>query len=426
MQFCLMRIAFVNQPFDGVLPPYQNSVGHWTYEVARRLAAAHEVIVYSGSRFDQGENQECDAGIWHTYISPWPDALLQKFTQPFSRLHDVRHPLFVSFLCYLGYGLQVAWNLKIRRCDIAHVYNFSQFVPMIRMVNPRLKIVLHMQCEWLTQLDRKLMEKRLQQVDLIIGCSEYITDRIRQKFPQFAGRCRTIYNGVDADYFVKENGNGRLESGRQRRVLFVGRVSPEKGVHVLLEAFEKVLLRCPQAQLDIVGPQGQLPWEYIGALSEDENISGLAAFYNGKSRHGYASILQERFTPKLAGQVAFYQYISHRRLLDYYRKADVLINPSLSEAFGMSLVEAMSCQVPVVATRVGGMTEILNDDRAGLLVESGDAAALAEAILSLLGDAKLRQALGTAGRERVEALYSWDKIVKKLSALYEEIHADSR
>jgi glycosyltransferase involved in cell wall biosynthesis len=420
-----MRIAFVNQPFDGVLPPHQNSIGHWTYEVARRLATAHEVMVYSGSRFDTNESKESDNAVRYIYISRWLDALLHKALQPFSRLHDIRHPLFASFLYYFGYILQVAWNLKIQRCDVAHVFNFSQFVPMIRIFNPRLKIVLHMQCEWLTQLDRPLIEKRLRQVDLILGCSEHITDGIRQRFPQFAGRCRTIYNGVDVDYFVKENGNGALRSNGQRRVLFVGRVSPEKGVHVLLEAFEKALLHCPEAQLDIVGPQGQLPWEYIGALSDDKNISSLAAFYNGNSRHGYASILKERLTPNLAKRVTFCQHIPHRRLLDYYRNAEVLINPSFSEAFGMSLIEAMSCEVPVVATRVGGMAEIVNDGRAGLLVESGDASALAEAMLSLLGNEKLMQALGMAGRARVEALFSWEHIVNKLSALYEEIHADS-
>lgn len=418
-----MRIVFVNQPFDGVLPPHQNSIGHWTYEVARRLATANDVIVYSGSHFDKNEG---DFAVQYTYISGRLDALLHKTLQPFSRLHDVRHPLFASFLYYLGYILQVAWNLKMRRCDIVHVFNFSQFVPIIRIFNLRPKIVLHMQCEWLTQLDRRLIEKRLRQVDLIIGCSEYITNRIRQKFPQFAGRCRTVYNGVDADYFVTKNGIDGIESDRQRRILFVGRVSPEKGIHVLLEAFEKVLLCCPAAKLDIVGPQGQLPWEYIGALSDDENISGLAMFYNGKSRHGYASILRERFASKLARHVTFYHHIPHRCLLDYYRQAEVLINPSFSEAFGMSLIEAMSCKVPVVATRVGGMPEIVDDGRAGLLVASGDASALAEAMLTLFDNEKLRQILGTAGRERVESLFSWDQIVKKLSALYEEIHADSR
>ncbi|MGI0082303.1 MAG: hypothetical protein ACREAG_03230, partial [Nitrosopumilaceae archaeon] len=97
-----MRIAFVNQPFDVVLPPHQNSIGHWTYEVARRLATAHEVIIYSGSHFDKNENKESNEAVRYTYISRWPDALLRKALQPFSRLYDIRHPLFASFLYYLG------------------------------------------------------------------------------------------------------------------------------------------------------------------------------------------------------------------------------------------------------------------------------------------------------------------------------------
>jgi len=414
-----MKIAFISQPFDQVLPPRQNSIGHWIYEVARGLAGAHEVVVYTANDCDTPEVMLKNAPVQFVRIFMHPDALLHKILQYAMRFHNIRRTLFATFLFHLGYILQVAWKVRNRQCDIVHVFNFSQFVPIIRAFNPACRIVLHMQCEWLTQLKRAMIEPRLREADLIVGCSDYITKKIRQSFPQFSGRCQTIYNGVDIRHFV--NGNGAARSNGRRRLLFVGRVSPEKGVHTLLEAFEKVIARYPDAHLEIIGPQGQLPQEYIVALSDDQKLSALAAFYNGKSCQTYSSGLKERLSSGLAKQVTFCQHIPHSSLVDHYRSADMLINPSFSESFGMALVEAMSCRVPVVATRVGGMPEIVKEGETGLLVESGDASALAAAIIDLLENRERREAMGNAGRERVQALFSWDQIVSKLSALYETI-----
>jgi len=420
-----MKIAFVSQPFDAVPPPYQNSIGHWIYEAARRLAHTDEVVVYTAGGRKEPENGMTNEPVQYRGISMYPYALLHKILQPFSRWHDIKRPLFASLLHYLGYALQVAWNLRSRQCDIVNVFNFSQFVPIIRLFNPTLKIVLHMRCEWLTQLDRAMIERRLRKVDFIIGCSDYITEKIRQNFPQFSDRCQTIYNGVDVRHFVKENENGSAKRNGQPRLLFVGRVSPEKGVHTLLVAFEKVLARFPEAQLEIVGPPGQLPWEYIGALSDDRKISTLASFYTGNSRHTYVSTLKEQLSSDLRKQVAFVNRVPLSSMVNYYRNADILINPSFSESFGRALAEAMSCEVPVVATRVGGMPEIVKEGETGLLVDSGDASALAKAIIDLLENQEARQAMGKAGRERAQALFSWDRIVSQLSNLYKTVLGDS-
>ncbi|MBI2951818.1 glycosyltransferase family 4 protein [bacterium] len=409
-----MKIAFVSQPLDRIIPPFQSSIGIWTHEVARRLARFCGVTVYT--RGDRAQRDaEWDGGIRHRCVSVRPDDRLLRLLRRLSGLYGSRRPLFASGLYYLGYILRVANDLRDRPCDVVHVQNFSQFVPVIRAFNPDARIVLHMHCEWLTQLDRRMIERRLRQADLVVGCSDYITRKIRQRFPRFADRCQTVCNGVDVDRFSGKNGHPR--GGDARRLLFVGRISPEKGVHVLLDAFQKVVARCPQARLEVVGPQGAAPIEFIVGLADDPRVSGLASFYRGD----YFSLLQSRLSSDAMGRVSFKGQVAHSRLSDHYRNADVLINPSLSEAFGMSLVEAMATGIPAVATRVGGVPEVVEDGKTGLLVEPGDASALAGAILRLLDDEGLRRSMGEAARRRAVERYSWEAVADRLWRHYKTI-----
>ncbi|MGH7456360.1 MAG: glycosyltransferase family 4 protein, partial [bacterium] len=312
---------------------------------------------------------------------------------------------------------QVANDLRKRQCDIVHLHNLSQFVPVIRAFNPGIKIVLHTHCEWLTQLDHAMIERRLREVDLIIGCSEYVTKKIRLAFPQVADRCQVLHNGVDVDHFCSNNGY-TTKATDAKRLLFVGRVSPEKGLHILVDAFHEVARRHPQVQLEIVGPEAQPPIEFIIALSDDSRVSDLAPFYETS----YLAQLQARLPASLSNRLSFAGPVPYAHLINRYREAGMFIFPSVChEAFGMPIIEAMACQVPVVATRSGGIPEIVEEGRTGLLVERGDAAALADAILFLLANEDLRQTMGKAARQRVLERFSWEHVAEDLFCKYEGI-----
>ena len=429
-----MKIAFVHQPI-GIISSSapRGSIELWIYEMACRLARSNEVIVYA-KRGHHQKKFEYDQGVQYRRISTAVDEWFTFISKAFDKIRrfplfqkikaivffrNVKRPLFASSLFYFTYILQVARDLKREKCDIVHLHNFSQFVPIIRAFNPKIKIVLHMHCEWLTQLDRTMIENRLKEVDLIIGCSEYITEKIRLVFPQFAERCQTIYNGVDVDYFVSQNSHVSANKNGVKRLLFVGRVSPEQGLHVMLEAFQEVVKHYPQAQLEIVGSASISPIEFIVALSDNPKISELACFYN---KTGYIFHLQKQLLSyNIMDNVTFTGYIPHKHLINHYRQADMLVNTSFSEAFGMSLIEAMACQVPVVATRVGGMTEIVEEGKTGILVESGNAPELAKAILYILSDEDLMKRMRNAARERAGELFSWDKIADDLLCQYKKI-----
>ncbi|MFQ5630286.1 MAG: glycosyltransferase family 4 protein, partial [bacterium] len=367
------KIAFVPQPLDMIFPPEQSSIGIWTYEVASRMAQSCEVIVYSGLL---PEKERLENGVHFKRISPVFDRWLYRILNRFSKRYNVRRPLFASKLYYLTYALQVAKDLRNQHCDIVHVHNLSQFVPVIRALNPKVKIVLHMHGEWLSQLDPAMIERRLRHVDLILGCSDYVCRKIKRTFPQFAGRCRAIHNGVDVDHFCSKNGHMAKKDTTAKRLLFVGRLSPEKGLHTLLDAFQIVAKRLPQVHLDIVGPEALVPKQFLIDLSDDKQVSELASFYG----RCYKSQLQERLSTDLASRVSFGGPIAHAQLSDRYCNADVFVFPSVChEAFGMPVIEAMACGIPVVASRSGGITEIITENETGVLVERGNASALAEA-----------------------------------------------
>jgi glycosyltransferase involved in cell wall biosynthesis len=121
-------------------------------------------------------------------------------------------------------------------------------------------------------------------------------------------------------------------------------------------------------------------------------------------------------------RVVFMGYVPDDVLPEVFRMADVFVLPSVSsEAFGIVVLEAMASGVPVVATDVGGIPEVVKENEAGLLVPPGNELELREAIQKLLNDEELRKQYGSKGRKAVEEKYSWDKVVVEIEKIYEEI-----
>lgn len=416
-----MKVAMVTQPGDEVIPGIggYSSIAIIAYHLARGLARlGYEVIFYGKQSQTRPAVERDQEGIVYRRISLKPEELSLKPLRLLDRLGAFRNPqrpLFASSLYYPWYALQIARDLQEKQPDIIHIMNFSQYVPLMRAFHPKAKFVLHMECEWLSQLDAALIERRLQQTDLVVGCSEYITNKIRLRFPAHAPRCQTVFNGVDLTQFTGNNGNQAVPKAAGKRLLFSGRISPEKGLHVLLDAFSQVRQHYPDAQLAIAGAVSIAPQKYIVNLSDEATVRALATFYQGAD---YLTQLKAKLSPDLMDSVAFLGFVPHPQLAEHYRWADVLINPSLSEAFGMSLVEAMAVETPVVAARVGGMIDIVEDGKTGILTEPGNATALAAGITSILANPALGKAMGEAGQQRVRTLFTWEQVTRTLDQAY--------
>lgn len=202
-------------------------------------------------------------------------------------------------------------------------------------------------------------------------------------------RIAVIPNGVDASEFSTPR-SGRTATD-EVTALFAGRCYPrQKGLEVLLKAMS-LIARDARLRLRIVGED----WGGYGV------IQSLA-----RELH-----LGDRVT--LVGRLA------RPELLREFADADLFVLPSLFDSFPITLLEAMASGLPVVATRVGGVPDVVAHGKTGILVDPGDAPALARAMESLATDESLRTTLGRNGRER-SALFSWESIIPRIKKVYEE------
>lgn len=176
-------------------------------------------------------------------------------------------------------------------------------------------------------------------------------------------------------------------------VLFLGVVGKRKGVFDLLPAMALAVEGAPQLRL-LVGGNGEV--EHARQLAESLNLQ----------QH-----------------VQFLGWVAGEQKEKLLRQADVYILPSHNEGLPMSVLEAMSFGLPVVTTRVGGIPELVTDDEDGVLVEAGDVAAIAAALVRLAQQPSERARLGAGARARVQAAYADSTVLPQLERVYAEVSA---
>lgn len=185
-----------------------------------------------------------------------------------------------------------------------------------------------------------------------------------------------------------------LNLTNKKVLVFVGTLSVHKGVAYLIEALPKVAEIHPDVCLLIIG-SGDLE-EKLKRLSRDL---------------------------KVADMILFLGRIPYEQVPAYLATADILILPSLDEGMPRVVLEAMSMELPVVATTVGGIPELVDEEKTGLLVPAANAGALARAIETLLSDEDRASKMGKAGRGVIEEEYSFEAGIKKYQELIVEVLA---
>lgn len=205
-------------------------------------------------------------------------------------------------------------------------------------------------------------------------------------------RIAVIPNGIDLSEFERPS-DASSRSGAT--VLFVGRAYPrQKGLDTLVRALAR------------------LPRERAATLR-----------IAGEDWGGHDLVRKLASSLGVADRVQILGFLPRADLLREYAHADVLAVPSWFDSFPFVLLEGMAAGLPVVASRVGGVPEVVEDGRTGLLVEPGNPEALASALASLLGDDATRRAMGARGRARADG-YSWDAIIPRIKSVYDEALAE--
>lgn len=251
---------------------------------------------------------------------------------------------------------------------------------------------------------RRIEQKVLQRSDALIAESPASRHHMLQEYGVEPEKVQIIPGGVDAAVFYpRDRQLARQALGLDVEspvLLFVGRLQPLKGIDTLLRA--AYIVRQQHALLQVLVVGGGLDAQDEHEAQELQRLHALS----------------ERLG--LARQVQFIKAQPQDILAQYYAAADVFVMPSHYESFGIVVVEAMACGIPVVASDVGGLASSVQQGTTGFLVPDGDWQAFARAILHLLASPVLRHTFGQAGRQRAQA-FTWPRIVAHTVQLYRRL-----
>jgi len=227
----------------------------------------------------------------------------------------------------------------------------------------------------------------------VICCSNYMADQICETLQAPREKVRVIRNGVDAskfnldiDYEVVKR---RFANPGEKIVLFVGRLVHEKGVQVLIGAAPKVLSVLPNAKFIIVGEGGM------------------------KER-----LLKETWDFGISHKVFFTGFLDEKTLTLLYKVSAVAVVPSLYEPFGITALEAMAAQVPLVVSDIGGLSEIVEHDTTGVKVYADNSDSVAWGIIRVLTDEAYASRLRRNAHRKIVDDYNWDRISNETIETY--------
>jgi alpha-maltose-1-phosphate synthase len=239
----------------------------------------------------------------------------------------------------------------------------------------------------------------LEGADAVIAVSNMMKADIAKLFTAPDERLHVIHNGVNLEKWNPTPISDALKKEwgiKDDYILFVGRPTPQKGMEYLVDA------------ADQIDPGVQIVFGAVGADTKE---------YEDRMKEKVAKKKNILWINKL---------LKEEEYIQLYSSAKVFVCPSVYEPFGIINLEAMACATPVVATRTGGIVEVVVPEETGLLVEPRDAQQIADSVNRILKDPALAKKFGQNGRARVERQFSWTYIAEQTKKLYEQLLAKKR
>lgn len=303
-------------------------------------------------------------------------------------------PGLKGFVWQLFYFLEAGVLARhLARQGVTHLHNhFADSSASVSMLTSALSgipysFTLHGPTELFAPESWHIAEK-VAQAKLVVCISHFARSQVMLfSDPAHWHKLRIVHCGVTpARYAHTPAGEGPC------KLLFVGRLDPVKGLRVLFEGFEAARAQVPDLQLTVIGDGADRPWV-------EENAARI-------------------------GGIDVLGYRSQAEVAEALGAHDALVLPSFAEGVPVALMEAMVSGRPVIATRVGGVAELVEHGVSGQMVAPGNAVELTQAMVTLARDAECRRTMGAAGRAKVCAAFDIDKEAAWLKTLFEGQGAD--
>ncbi|HEV8265503.1 MAG TPA: glycosyltransferase family 4 protein [Gemmatimonadales bacterium] len=395
-----MRVLHIVTAFprtsDDVITP-------WLVELIKRQGAAgHEVEVLTSSYRGLGDHVFDGIPVhrFRYFFRRWEN-LTHEETAPDRMRRSLLYRIMPAF--YILAGMIAAWRLNRRqRYDVLHVHwplplaLFGWAAQAGAAATPPPPVVTTfygVELRWVKRsmpFLKRFLAWAARRSARVVAISSYTAAELRELAPDIPIAV------IPYTTSLPEPSPSQASVDGPPAVLFVGRLVERKGVRYLLEAM--AALRDRPVRLVVIG--------------------------DGAERARLEAAAREL---GVADRVEFRGRISAADLQDAYANAVAFVLPAVvdargdTEGLGVVILEAMSYGTPVIASRIGGITDIVEDGRSGLLVPPGDAGALAAALRRLLEDRDLARRLGDAGRRRVREQFSWDAITARWEAVYRSL-----
>jgi spore coat protein SA len=310
------------------------------------------------------------------------------------------------------YMNQVINQLQELKPDIIQIENRPRFVKAVRLAFPRAKIILVMQSTLFMSpphIGKAELTTYFNATDSIVVNSHFLKEYIIKEIQYSSARITVNHLGVDVEQFQPKWLPDRRAAAElfkkewgvtdRKILLYVGRLVEIKGVHHILEAMPKLIKKEPSIVLFIAGST---------LAPTSQNLA-------------YVERL-EKLAEKVKGHVVFTSYIPHDRIHQWFQIADLLIVPSRAEPFGLVNVEAMATGTPVIATNAGGIPEIIEDGRTGILINPNRVQKeMTCQIIHLLANHAELMSMGLESILRVRTHFTWEHTAQRQLELYRKL-----
>lgn len=315
---------------------------------------------------------------------------------PGLQVHTLEHLRFLGKARYALEAPSIRRLVRRLRPDVVHALHLTSygFVAALEGAHPLITSVWGydiLQAPHRTPVHSWITRYALAAADIITATGDALAEETRP----FVSPGRDIYvvpYGIDLDVFHPgSNGASGVTIGSVKALV------PEKGFEYLIGAMPSVLERHPDARLVLAGDGPERP--RLERLAQQLGLRAKVEF---------------------AGEIA------HEAVPEFVRALDVFVQPSLTESFGVSALEASATAIPVIASDVEGGRDIVRDGETGILVPPGSSAALSAALLSLLDYPDRRRAMGDAGRAFVAERYNWRDNAAAMQTLYNQAREATR
>ena len=295
-----------------------------------------------------------------------------------------------SYATHLKQGVQAALEFKP---DLIHAHYATGFAVWLKRAGFRPSVlsvwgsdIIDFPSNWMRRL---VIRRYLKWPDHVTATSQFLGDKALELAPGIKHRLSIIPFGVVVpDDVVPPPAEGPV------RLCYIKAHAPKYGPEILVDATALLLERGCNVELSLAGS---------GPMT-DQLQKQVAAH-------------------KITQQVELVGFIPQEKMLEFLRQHHIMVMPSVldSESFGVAVLEAAAAARPTVASRVGGVPEVLKDGETGLLVQRGSARVLADAIERLVRNQQMRDKMGRAGYEFVKETYSWERSLDMMCELYERL-----